>query len=98
MPPVDAAAMLVVPSLLTNVWQMLDGPALRAISRRLWPMILAVCLGTWAGAGLMTGASARYAGTFLGIALMLYALSGFSTRRGVRPSARRRFTARWQAA
>ena len=35
MTPNQAAAILVVPALLTNVWQMWDGPALKALLRRL---------------------------------------------------------------
>jgi len=44
MPPVEAAAILILPSLLTNVWQMLAGPSLRSIAKRLWPMMGGVCL------------------------------------------------------
>ena len=46
MQPVQAAALLVVPSLVTNVWQYLAGPALRGIARRLATMLLLVCVGT----------------------------------------------------
>jgi hypothetical protein len=56
MPTAKAAALLIVPSLATNVWQMFAGGNLVALLRRLWPMLLGICLGTWAGAGLMTGA------------------------------------------
>ncbi len=35
--PVEAAALLILPSLVTNVWQMVDGPHLRSLLRRLWP-------------------------------------------------------------
>jgi uncharacterized protein len=76
MPPVEAVAILLLPSLLTNIWQMVAGPSLRTIVRRLWPMMVGVCLGTWAGMGLMTGTSARYGTAFLGAALALYALTG----------------------
>ena len=78
MPPVEAAALLIVPSLLTNVWQMVDGPSLPAIVRRLWPMTVADCLGTWAGAGLMTGASAKYGTALLGLALIIYSVIGLT--------------------
>jgi uncharacterized protein len=78
MPPVEAAAVLVLPSLLTNVWQMLAGPSLTLAVRRLWPMMLAICAGTWAAAGLMTGAYAPLMTTLLGLMLVLYALSGFT--------------------
>ncbi len=81
MPPVEAAAILILPSLLTNIWQMLAGPSLGLVVRRLWPMLLAVCIGTWVGAGLMTGTTGRYATTLLGCALILYALSGLAAVR-----------------
>ncbi len=76
MPPIEAAAILILPSLFTNLWQMATGPSLRTAAARLWPMMLAVCLGTWAGLGLMTGAHARYGTVLLGVALMLYAATG----------------------
>jgi len=79
MSPVEAAAILIVPSLLTNVWQMLAGHSLRAVALRLWPMMIAVCIGTWAGAGLMTGPAARYGTAVLGVALALYAVTGLAT-------------------
>jgi len=79
MAPVQAATLLVVPSLLTNVWQMWSGPSLTAVIARLWPMMFAVCIGTWAAAGLMTGAYAPLMTAVLGLALALYALSGLMT-------------------
>ena len=78
MSPVEAAAVLVLPSLLTNVWQMLSGPSLVSAVKRLWPMMLAVCIGTWAAAGLMTGTYAPFITALLGAMLLLYALSGFT--------------------
>ena len=60
---------------------MLAGKQLGAIIRRLWPMMLGVCLGTSAGAGLMTGLSARYATIGLGVALILYAIAGLTAFR-----------------
>jgi uncharacterized membrane protein YfcA len=60
---------------------MVAGPSLRAMTRRLWPMMLAVCVGTWAGAGLMTGAAGRYGAALLGLALMLYAVTGLASIR-----------------
>jgi uncharacterized protein len=81
MPPVQAAALVVVPSLVTNVWQMASGPALGALARRLWPMLAGVCLGTWAGTGLLTGVGAGAASAALGCALVLYAATGLSPAR-----------------
>lgn len=81
MTPVEAAAILVLPSFVTNVWQMVAGPSLQTVVRRLWPMMLAVCLGTWSGAGLITGATVLYGTSLLGAALLLYALTGVASVR-----------------
>jgi uncharacterized membrane protein YfcA len=81
MTPVQAAAILILPSFVTNVWQMVAGPALTVVARRLWSMIVAICLGTWAGLGLMTGATARFGTALLGAALALYAVAGLATLR-----------------
>ncbi len=75
MAPAQAAALLVVPSLVTNVWQLLAGPRLGTLLRRLWPMMLGVCVGTWLGMGLglLAADVTRSATMALGIALMVYA-------------------------
>jgi uncharacterized membrane protein YfcA len=69
--PAHAAALLVIPSLVTNVWQMAAGPRLRPLLRRLWTMMLAIIVGTWAG-GLVLSLS-QVATTALGVALVVYA-------------------------
>lgn len=81
MSPLEAAAILVLPSFLTNVWQMLAGPALKPVAARLWPMLVAVCLGTWAGAGLMTGSHGSFETALLGVALVIYAITSFRSIR-----------------
>lgn len=78
MSPVQAAAILLLPSFVTNLWQMVAGPSLGIVLRRLWPMMLAVCAGTWTGLGLMTGTTARFGTTLLGTALVLYAITGLA--------------------
>jgi uncharacterized protein len=76
--PAQAAALLVVPSLVTNIWQSAAGPTLVGLLRRLWPMFLGICATTWASAGILTGSSSTAASTALGIALMIYAALGLS--------------------
>ena len=72
MAPAQAASLLVVPSFVTNVWQLALGPRIGPLLRRLWPMLLGICLGAWAGAGLLEeGARSSMA---LGAALVLYAV------------------------
>jgi len=79
--PAEAAATLVIPSLVTNVWQLLAGPAFGALIRRLWPMMAGVCLGTWLGAGILTGDNSALASTLLGVALIVYAVVGLTAVR-----------------
>ena len=81
MTPVHAAAILLLPSFVTNVWQMLAGPAFAVVVRRLWSMMAGVLIGTWAGLGLMTGATARFGTALLGVALALYAVAGLAVLR-----------------
>jgi len=78
MPPAQAAALLVVPAFITNVWQMISGRGLGRLARRLWLMQLGMCLGTWAGAGLMTASKAGLASVALGGALLAYAAIGLT--------------------
>jgi uncharacterized membrane protein YfcA len=85
--PLHAAAILLLPSFVTNVWQMVAGPALGVALRKLWPMMVAVCIGTWAGLGLMTGTTARFGTALLGVALALYAITGLAALRPTAPKA-----------
>ncbi len=79
MPPVEAAALLLVPSLVTNVWQLLAGPRLDGLLRRLWGMVLGVCAGTWVGSGLIAGGVATHLAMMaLGAALALYGVVGMA--------------------
>jgi uncharacterized membrane protein YfcA len=45
MPPLEAAALLIVPSSVTNVWQLAAGPALYPLWLRFRWLLLAVCAG-----------------------------------------------------
>src|SRR5215831_2905596 len=53
MTPTQAAAILVLPALVTNVWQAAVGGNLLPLVRRLWPMLLGICIGTFVGAVLL---------------------------------------------
>ncbi|TPJ64508.1 sulfite exporter TauE/SafE family protein [Mesorhizobium sp. B2-6-1] len=84
MAPAEAATLLLIPSLVTNLWQLSTGPSFGGLVRRLWTMMAGVVIGTVIGAGLLTGAHTAAASGALGVALMLYAVlglakAGFST-------------------
>lgn len=87
MAPVQAAALLVVPSLVTNVWQLLAGPRLGALLRRFAVMMAAIALGTYAGIGLLTGSNSGTATIALGAVLALYGVAGLRAPRWVIPAA-----------
>ena len=76
MPPVQAAAILVVPSLVTNVWQFVAGPSTCRIVRRLASMLIFVCAGTAFGIRLRTADSSRLPSIALGAVLAIYGLLG----------------------
>ena len=79
--PATAAAVLVVPSLVTNIWQLLSGPAFGVLLRRLATMMLALCVGTVLGIGVLTGPSASLAGAALGAVLVAYGAIGLAAPR-----------------
>lgn len=72
--PLAAAGLLIVPSLVTNVWQLLAGPSFAALARRLWTMMAALVIGTIGASSLLTEASTNLTSLALGAALVAYAL------------------------
>jgi len=68
-----AAALLVIPSLVTNVWQLFSGPSLIEMLKRLWLMMLFIMLGTIGGAVLLMSIDPSWSSLGLGIALIFYA-------------------------
>jgi uncharacterized membrane protein YfcA len=74
--PAQAAAILVVPSLVTNVWQALVGGSFWELVRRLWPMLMGICAGTLIGVVLLPHDDTGRATVWLGLALVLYAALG----------------------
>jgi uncharacterized membrane protein YfcA len=81
MPPAQAAALLVVPSFVTNIQQMRPWAQVPRLVRRLWPMMLGIGLGVAAGSGTLSGASAAIASAALGAALLCYAGLGLAAIR-----------------
>ena len=81
MPPAQAAALLILPSLVTNVWQMRPWPTLAPMTRRLRPMQAGVVVGTLGGAWLLGAPAGAWAMQALGAALVVYGLWGLSGAR-----------------
>ncbi|AEJ15024.1 sulfite exporter TauE/SafE family protein [Pseudomonas shirazica] len=76
MSPAQAAALLIVPSTLTNLWQLASGGHLRRLLARLWPMLAMIFVGTLLGSAWLGINSGPWAAHALGAALMVYALYG----------------------
>ncbi len=76
MPPAQAAALLIVPTLATNLWQLATGPKLGEIVRRLWPLLVGTVAGTWTAAAIFADAPVKLATAALGAALLIYATIG----------------------
>ena len=82
--PAQAAALLVVPSLVTNLWQV-GGPGFVALLKRLATLLAGVCAGVALGSGWLSGGGA--ASLALGLALVVYAALGLlHWRLHVRPA------------
>lgn len=74
MAPAHALAIVIVPAILTNIWQTFAGPYFLAIVKRLWPLLLGLPTGIWLNADMMTGPYARYGTVLIGILLVIYAI------------------------
>jgi uncharacterized membrane protein YfcA len=78
MQPSRAIAIVIVPAIVTNIWQTFAGPHLRDIIRRLWPLMAGTVTGIWLNGGMLSGPYARYGGVVLGVLLVIYAIVGLS--------------------
>ncbi|WP_342709282.1 sulfite exporter TauE/SafE family protein [Bradyrhizobium sp. B124] len=78
MAPGQAIAIVIVPAIVTNIWQTFVGPYLHDILKRLWPLMLGTVVGIWINAGLLTGPYAAYGTVVLGALLVIYAIVGLS--------------------
>ncbi len=76
MPPVRAVTLLIVPNMVTNLWQLFTGPDFRGLLLRFWPMMVGIVAGTFSGIGLLTHGGGNGATVGLGVVLVLYSVTG----------------------
>jgi uncharacterized protein len=71
-------AIVIVPAVLTNIWQTFGGPYLRDIARRLWPLMAGTAIGICLNAAALSHPSTRYGNIALGLLLVAYAVLGLT--------------------
>jgi uncharacterized membrane protein YfcA len=79
--PVEAATLIVIPTLLTNAWQFFAGSRRVALTHRFATLLLAVVTGTVVGVGFLTGTHNALVSLALGAVLLAYALVALVAKR-----------------
>ncbi|MEJ1165949.1 sulfite exporter TauE/SafE family protein [Variovorax sp. CCNWLW186] len=91
MPPAQAAALLIVPSLITNLWQTGPRATFKPVLRRIGGMQAGIVAGTLGGALWLGVPGGAWASVALGVALVAYALWGLTGRQLHVPPGRERW-------
>jgi uncharacterized membrane protein YfcA len=72
----SAMALMLVPTIVTNLWQALIGGDVRAVGLRIWPFLLASAAAIWIGAEALTRVKVSWLAALLGFLLALYGAFG----------------------
>ncbi len=75
-----AVQIIVVPTLVTNIWQALAGDGLRRLVARFHTLLLTTVLGVWVGYALLFRTNPKAMTAVLGTAIVAYSLSGLFER------------------
>lgn len=70
----EAMALLIIPGIITNIWQALSGGAFQALVKRLWPLLVATVIGIWAGVYVLASVDPTKLIVVLGILLFSYSV------------------------
>ena len=77
----DAIAILVIPTIVTNVWQGLSGPFLREILHRMWLYFLTAMIFIWFSAAYLPVLDIRWPTAVLGLVLVAFAATRLANLR-----------------
>lgn len=69
-----AMALVLAPSLVTNLFQATSGGHGKTVVRRLWPYLLAAALGIWLGVRILVVSDAALLSKLLGVMIVVYSL------------------------
>lgn len=70
----SAMTLLLVPSLVTNVWQAAVGRNTSVVLRRIWPFLLMATVTVWVGATALTRVDFSLLSALLGVILVSYSI------------------------
>ncbi len=73
-----AMALLIAPSLITNIWQAAVGGHVQCLLKRLWPFLLFAMVTVWIGALGLNRVDLALLSALLGLLLIAYALIGLT--------------------
>ncbi|MEP4379372.1 MAG: sulfite exporter TauE/SafE family protein [Alphaproteobacteria bacterium] len=76
-----AIAIIIVPAVTTNIWQMFGGPPLRETLRRTWSLFVMFCVGIWFGTEILAASNPAHLAAALGVLLVVYAAYALFTPR-----------------
>lgn len=71
-----AMALMLAPTLVTNIWQALVGGHFRTVIRRAWPFLAVATTSIWLGAMMLTRVNVSLLSALLGMLLAIYGVVG----------------------
>ncbi len=74
----NAISLMLLPSLVTNIWQASVGKEIRTILIRLWPLFLTATMTAWIGAKALKSVDLTFLSALLGVILITYAAFNLS--------------------
>jgi uncharacterized membrane protein YfcA len=72
----EAIPLLIIPSLVANIWQVARGGAFRDLLRRFWLLNTLACIGVWLGTVLLFRIDPGLLSGLLGLVIVAYAVMG----------------------
>ena len=81
LPVEQAAGIVIIPVIITNIWQAFFGTALKLVIFRLWSLLIAMVIGSFFAAWLIAGADTAVAAGLLGVMLVTFAVLGLTGAR-----------------
>lgn len=81
LPPQMAIAIMAIPVVVVNLWQLSQAERSMAVVRNFWPTFVAILIGTWIGVKILSVIDEKNLLIFVGIAVIAFALLQSSSYR-----------------